>query len=120
MKKLLLVAMLFFAVPLFAQHQNTITWLAPVGSTPTGYNMYRFAGPCGQPLSAFTRLNATPLTALSFTDSGMSDGAVNCYQVTAVYPTGESGSSGALQATTPTFTATVVLTPPGAPSTVSQ
>src|SRR5262245_51384566 len=88
MRKLVfLFGVLLFSVQIVsAAHQNVLSWTAQVGSTPTGYNLYRFVGPCGQPLTAFTKLNPTPLTALTFTDSGMSDGAVNCYQVTAVYP----------------------------------
>lgn len=103
-----------------AAHTVTLSWTAPVSGTPTGYNVYKLAGVCGPSLPNFTKLNSAPITALTFTDTGLADGVTACYQVTAVYPTGESGSSGALQITTSIFTATVVLTPPGAPSASVQ
>ena len=104
-------------------HSNTITWAASTG-TVSGYNVYRFAGACvGTPLSSFTRLNPTPITALTWTDSGMADGAVNCYYIAAVGTDAaktESQSSGTWQATTPTFTANVAPPPPGRPAGSSQ
>jgi hypothetical protein len=106
-----------------AAHSNTITWAAST-STVSGYNVYRFAGACaGTPLASFTRLTATPITVLTYTDSGMADGAVNCYYVTAVGTDAaktESQSSGTLQLTSPIFTANVAPTPTGRPSSSSQ
>lgn len=131
MKKLLLlavlVALLFCAYAVLAQtapvHSNTISWAASTG-TISGYNVYRFVGSCaGVPLSSFTKLTVTPITALTYTDSGMADGAVNCYYVTAVGTDPaktESQSSGTLQCTTPVFTANVAPPPAGKPSSTSQ
>jgi hypothetical protein len=100
-------------------HSNTIKWAASTG-TVSGYNVYRFAGTCaGTPLTSFTKLTATPISALTFTDSGMVDGAVNCYYVTAVGTDAaktESQSSGTLQLVTPTFTANIAPPPAGSPS----
>ena len=104
-------------------HSNTITWAASTG-TVSGYNVYRFAGACvGTPLSSFTRLNPTPITVLTWTDSGMADGSVNCYYVTAVgtdTAKTESQSSGTLLCVTPTFTANVAPPPPGKPTGAVQ
>lgn len=123
MKRILFAVLLALGTVAAAQGAHTITlnWIAPVATpAPTGYNVYKFAGACGPPLTQFTKLTATPITALTFTDSGIADGVTACYQVTAVYAAGESGSSGALQVTTTTFTATVVLTPPGSPTATQQ
>ena len=125
--KSLILALLFCCIGSAAQaqaaHQNTIAWTAPT-VTVAGYNVYRFAGACtGTPLSSFTRLTATPITALTYTDSGMADGAVNCYYVTAVGTDAnktESQSSGTEQCTTPTFTANVAPPPPGKPTVAVQ
>lgn len=115
-----LAVLLLCAVSAQAQtvHSNTFAWTASTG-TVAGYNVYRFAGSCvGTPLSSFTKLSAAPQTALTFTDSGMADGAVNCYYVTAVGTDAnktESQSSGTLQCVTPTFTANVAPPPAGRP-----
>lgn len=100
-------------------HSNTISWAASA-STVTGYNVYKFAGVCsGTSLTSFTRV-ANGITALTFTDSGLADGAVNCYFVTAINATGESQSSGTLQVTSPIFTANANPAPPGKPAASSQ
>ena len=100
-------------------HSNTLTWTASA-STVTGYNVYKFAGVCaGTPLASFTKV-ATNITALTFTDSGLADGAVNCYFVTAVSATGESQSSGTQQLTSPIYTANTNPGPPGKPVVSSQ
>jgi|SRR5882724_5221151 len=127
MRKLsLLLFVLFCVTSAQAQtpHSNTITWPASTG-TVSGYNVYRFVGSCtGTPLSSFTRLNPAPVTVLlTWTDSGMADGAVNCYYVTAVGTDAaktESQSSGTLQCVTPMFTANVAPPPPGRPVGSSQ
>jgi|SRR5690242_3978518 hypothetical protein len=100
-------------------HSNTLTWAASA-STVTGYNVYKFAGVCaGTPLASFTKV-ATNISALTFTDSGLADGATNCYFVTAVSATGESQSSGTLQLTSPIYTANTNPGPPGKPVVSSQ
>src|SRR5258708_35632963 len=126
MKKLIAVAVLLFcagAARAQTTHSNTLNW-APSTATVAGYNVYRFAGPCaGTPLSSFTRLTLTPITALTFTDTGMADGAVNCYYITAVGTDPaktESQSSGTEQCVTPTFTANLAPPPPGKPTSSSQ
>jgi len=104
-------------------HSNVIAWTASTGIV-SGYNVYKFAGSCaGTPLTSFTKLTATPVTVLTFTDSGMADGATNCYYVTAVGTDAnhtESQSSGTLQCTSPVFTANIAPPPPGKPSSTSQ
>ena len=58
--------------------------------TVTGYNMYRapYTTSCG----AFTKLNTTPFTATSYTDSNPPQGGY-CYAATALAGTVESGLS---------------------------
>jgi hypothetical protein len=125
MKRIAIVLALLLAASMFAQgtHSNTLTWTASTG-TVAGYNVYRFAGGCaGVSLSSFTKLTATPVIALTFTDSGMVDGAVNCYYVTAVgtdVAKTESQSSGTVQCVTPTFTANVAPPPAGKPTAAVQ
>jgi len=58
----------------------TITWNAPAGGTPTGYNIYRDG-----------KLNTTPLTTTTFTEENITNG-VYAYSVTAVYGTKESSA----------------------------
>lgn len=115
-----LVAVLFLLTSAgFAQaqaaHSNTLIWVA---STSTGvtYNVYRSAGSCAGP---FTKLNTAPVTGLTYTDSGLADGAVSCYYVTAVLVTAgiaaESTQSNFALATTPTTSsAPPIVPPPGA------
>lgn len=57
-------------------------------SSITGYNMYRalYITGCG----TFTKLNATPFAATSYTDVNPPEGTY-CYEVTAVNGTSESG-----------------------------
>jgi hypothetical protein len=59
--------------------------------TVTGYNMYRApyaSGACG----TYAKLNSTPFTATSYTDTTPAQGAY-CYAATAVDGTSESGLS---------------------------
>ena len=120
MKRIILICGLLslFAGSARAQttsHSNAFTWTASTSAGIVGYNVYKFAGACS-PTAAFTKLTATPQTALSFTDSGMADGAVNCYYVTAVNSSGlESITSGTIQCNTPIFTADAHPLPPGKP-----
>lgn len=106
-----------------AAHSNTIRWTAST-STVAGYNVYRYQGGCnGTPLSNFTKLTTTPITVLTYTDTGMLDGAVNCYYVTAVGTDAgktESQSSGTVQVMSPIFTANIAPAPAGSPTVSVQ
>jgi hypothetical protein len=122
------VVMILFSVPARAQsasHQNAFTWAAvtaPAGATFTGYNVYRAPGTCG-PASVFVKITATPITALSFTDTtgpngALKDGDANCYYVTAVFSTGESARSDMKNLVTPTTIAALPI--PGNVTSLSQ
>ena len=97
-------------------HQAVLSWTASPTTTVTGYNVYKISGACpaSPSLSAFTKLNSTTATVLTFTDTAVTAGSVYCYAVTAFSAGGESGFSGTLQATVPLFTASTVPSPPGA------
>jgi fibronectin type 3 domain-containing protein len=82
---LLALAFASVAMPAESQTQYTanITWTAStsaVGNPSLTYNLYR-AQNCP---ARFTQINATPLTATSYTDATVAAGASYCYQVTAV------------------------------------
>jgi len=62
------------AVLFNVEEEITITWDAPEGETPVGYNIYRNKN----------KLNSTPLTTTTFTEENVEDG-VYVYGVTAVY-----------------------------------
>lgn len=66
---------------------SSLSWQAPIGSTGSisGYNVFRNG----------TLITPTPLTTLSYTDTGLTNGTTYTYYVTAVYsnPIGESGAS---------------------------
>lgn len=115
---ILLAVLLAGVGALAATHTVTLNWQAPAAGslTLTGYNIYRLAGPCpAQPsLSAFTKLTTTPLatTVLTFADSGLADAVTNCYSVTAVYGTVESGAGFYAQATTTLIITATPATPP--------
>jgi hypothetical protein len=103
------------AIPANAQgHTANLNWTAPsdtvAGST---YNVYRSAGVC--PATApgtltWTKLTATPVASLSFTDSTITVGAW-CYYVTQVQAGIESVPSvpagGTAQPKTVTFTVVI-------------
>lgn len=118
MKRLILAAALWFAlaVPAHAQtpgnRKVTLSW-TPV-ATATGYNVYKnLTGGCGGS-PTFMKITATPITATTFSESGLADGVTRCYYVTAVNAAGESTPSGTVQITTPIYTAPLaaVITPP--------
>lgn len=99
-----------------APHKTTLNWLASTGAT--GYNVYMTLGPC---TGTFNKLNTTPITLLTFVDTGQTDGEVRCYRVTALNSTSESDPTGTSLAVTPTNTAGPVrLLPPGGFSTGAQ
>lgn len=66
-----------------------LTWTAPTGTAPTGYNVYRapYSTTCG----AYAVLNATAITGTTYTDATVTPGAQYCYEVTALEGTAESG-----------------------------
>ena len=118
MKHIILVLAFFLlAGAVSAQtHQAVLSWAASPSTGVTGYNVYKITGACpaSPSLSAFTKLNSTTATVLTFTDTAVTAGSVYCYAVTAFSTGGESGFSGTLQATVPLFTASTVPAPPGA------
>ncbi len=70
------------------QHSVTIAWDA-ASPAPSGYNVYR-GTQSGGPYS--TKLNATPISALTFTDNTVSSGATYFYIVTSVAADGTESS----------------------------
>jgi hypothetical protein len=100
---------LAFAAPAKAQHSASLSWTASsdAAANPSmGYNVYRLAGACPTSGTAgFTKLNSTPVTTTSFTDSTIALGNA-CYYVTATLNGAES---------VPSNTASAVILP-GAPT----
>ena len=98
-----------FAAPAKAQHSASLTWGASpdAAANPTlSYNVYRLSGACPTSGTAgFTKLNTTPVTTLTFTDSTIALGNA-CYYVTATLNGAES---------VPSNTASAVVLP-GAPT----
>jgi fibronectin type 3 domain-containing protein len=120
MKKAILglILSLVAASLVFAAPSVTITWTASTGTGITGYNVYRITGVCPSviSLSAFTKLTATPQTALTYTDTTVVDGGSYCYTVTALTSTQESAAPGTLAVSIPLYTASTAPPPPGAPT----
>ena|SRR6202795_991769 len=116
MKRLLLLLILF-TTPAFAQHSVTLTWTPSPSANVTGYNVYKQTGPCVV-TGAFTKVTSTPITAFTYVDASLASGATFCYTVTAVNASSESpvGQGGYVQATTPSSIASNVLLPPGLPA----
>ena len=95
------ILLLFVPIPAPAQaatHQAVLTWTASTdaAANPTlTYNIYRFSGAC--PATApttvgtggFTKINASAITALTFTDTGIGVGSV-CYYGTSLFNGAES------------------------------
>jgi fibronectin type 3 domain-containing protein/lysophospholipase L1-like esterase len=73
--------------------QVALTW--NVSSGATGYNVYRGTTAGGESTTAV----ATGITALSYTDTGLSNGTAYYYKVTAVNSSGTSGYSNEANAT---------------------
>jgi hypothetical protein len=94
-----LAAILILATPAHAQHTATVTWTNSPDTPQT--NIYRNAGAC--PTSAptgFAKLNSTPVTAGTFTDSTPVVG-LSCYYVTAFANGLESTPSALVQVSLP-------------------
>ena len=102
-------ALAFFASPARAQHSASLSWTASsdAAANPSlGYNVYRLAGACpASGTTGFTKLNASPVTATTFSDATVGLGAA-CYYVTATLNGAES---------VPSNTASAVILP-GAPT----
>lgn len=82
------IAAAFFAIiPVKAQaaHATTLTWL-PSPSTGAVYNVWKQAACTG----SFTKVTPVAITGLTFVDTGMVDGELNCYYVSAVVGTSET------------------------------
>src|SRR5437588_3022515 len=88
-----------------------LTWGASSTTTNlAGYNIYRSSGG-----GAYTKLNATPLTTVSYSDTATVDGTSYTYKIRAV-----SNATPALESLdSPTTTAVADATPPGKPSSVT-
>ncbi|HPN40999.1 MAG TPA: C25 family cysteine peptidase, partial [Candidatus Cloacimonadota bacterium] len=65
----------------------TLTWQAPASGSPTAYKVYKNNSPL------------TTVTALSYTDTAVSDGTTYSYKVSALYGTDESDPSATVTAT---------------------
>ena len=118
MKKILLfISLLILSAPSYAQgHSAVITWSAPsdaiVGET---YNVYRAPLACSAavtggaiiPGPGWTKLNSTPITALTYTDATITAGSW-CYYVSAVQNGVESIPSSPIGGTAKPNTVTIV------------
>jgi fibronectin type 3 domain-containing protein len=79
-------------------HSVLLNWDASPSSVATGYNVYR-SGISG---SAYRKINATPISALTYTDGSAMSGQVYYYVMTSVDSSGdESGFSTELQIVIP-------------------
>src|SRR6267142_49886 len=88
MKKLFTLLFFFALVPIAqaqAAHSNTFNWTASTSIGAT-YNVYKQPACTG----VFVKVNTVTITGLTFTDTGMADGEINCYYVSAVVGTSES------------------------------
>lgn len=80
-------------------HSVSVTWNASTTSGLAGYNVYRGTASGGP----YSRITATPTTALQFTDSNVSAGQTYFYVVTALGGNGvESVTSNEIKVTVPT------------------
>ena len=89
-------------------HQAVLSWAAPDDATATAsYNIYRAAGLC--PQTAFTKLNTTPITGTTFTDSSVQVGKSYCWYGTHVESGLESVPSNTAGGTVTPHTITIQL-----------
>jgi len=87
-----------------------LSWTASTTVTNlAGYDLYRSSG------GAYTKLNATPLTGTTYSDTATIDGTAYTYKLTSV----SSGSPLLTSVDSTTVTATADATAPGAPTTVA-
>jgi Bacterial Ig domain/Bacterial Ig-like domain len=88
-----------------------LSWTASTTVTNlAGYDLYRSAGG-----GAYTKLNSTPLTVTTYSDTATVDGTSYTYKLTAE----SSGSPLLTSVDSTTVTATADATPPGAPSGIA-
>jgi hypothetical protein len=79
-------------------HSVALSWTASTSSTVTGYNVYRGAVSGGP----YTKLTASPVTAVAYTDFAVQAGQTYYYVTTAVDGSGnESAYSNQAQAVVP-------------------
>ena len=87
-----------------------LSWTASTTTTNlAGYDVYRSSG------GAYTKLNASPLSGTTYSDTATTDGMTYTYKLTAV----STGTPLLTSLDSTTVTATADATPPGAPSTVA-
>src|SRR6266571_3641751 len=87
-----------------------LSWTASTTVTNlAGYDLYRSSG------GAYTKLNATPLTGTTYSDTATTDGTAYTYKLTAV----SSGSPLLTSVDSTTVTATADATAPGTPTTIA-
>jgi hypothetical protein len=87
-----------------------LSWTASTTVTNlAGYDLYRSSG------GAYTKLNASPLTGTTYSDTATVDGTSYTYKLTAV----SSGLPLLTSVDSTTVTATADATPPGAPTTIA-
>lgn len=86
-----LFALVLFAAALLAQTAHTVvlTWTDPNNPAGATYNVYRANGACSSN-PTFASLVSTPVSGLTFTDTGVTVGQTYCYHITAVIGTVES------------------------------
>ena len=95
------------AASLVGDHGLTLSWGSVAGAA--GYNIYRGSGG-GQPT---TRLNATPQSGTSYTDSGLTAGTAYSYLVRATDGGGSEGASSAVLSVTTTGLPPAIPAPTG-------
>jgi hypothetical protein len=87
-----------------------LSWTASTTVTNlAGYDLYRSTG------GAYTKLNSTPLTGTTYSDTATVDGTTYTYKLNAV----TSGTPLLTSVDSSTVSATADATPPGAPTTVT-
>lgn len=81
--KTILLAFVFYALGLAqTTHTVTLNWTDTANPVGTTYNAYRKPEACAG-AAAFAKINTAPITAKTYTDSGVAPGTY-CYHVTAV------------------------------------
>jgi fibronectin type 3 domain-containing protein len=82
------------------QHEIDLSWDPPASSADpvAGYNVYRSTGGGG----SFTRLNASPDSQATYTDTAVQSGSTYVYEVKSVDASGvESGASNQISLSVP-------------------
>ena len=74
-------------------HSAVLTWSPPTDVIPgETYNVYRTANACPATTATFAKINSSPVTTPTYTDSTITAGSW-CYQITAVQNGVESAPS---------------------------